>query len=80
MYSPDEFNITLSPSLLPLLRSYFGCECVVSSALSSLVLEWAEPLYRAHRGPALNESDMKRGCGALYCEDQLLVLREEKLS
>lgn len=23
--------------------------------------------------PPLNESDMKRGCGALYCEDQLLV-------
>lgn len=34
-------------------------------------------LQSLHCGLPINESDMKRGCGALYCEDQLLVLCKE---
>lgn len=72
------FFLMHSPLFFPLLHPYFGCEFTACSALSYLVY-WmdAATLQSLHYGLPLNESDMKRGCGALYCEDQLLVLCKE---
>lgn len=75
-------SLNALPSLFPFASPLFWLwvqSNATWSALSSLV-HWmgAATLQSLHCGLPINESDMKRGCGALYCEDQLLVLCKER--
>lgn len=74
-------SLNALPSLFAFASSLFWFwvqKSTACSALSSLVY-WMDTatLQSLHCGLLLNESDMKRGCGALYCEDQLLVICKE---